>query len=345
MVVAAARTSIWLGLGCGRPMTLLCSSDVRQPWPMRPLVSSGFQAGVTDSFHLINTIRTSTTILTAEVRKVVRAGATDRVLEALYPLPTAASGQNLRAFSSQTSAAHDHSIATLWLFTVIGLYEVWAAELPIANSEANCQFPTRGYNALSTKAGVGAALDTLQTSASFTTIYGAALASDPRMIARARLDDALAVYRLFKECRNSLAHSGGLANDRVDQWGADVQARAADLLADAHGAVLPAPRFAVGDRVVIDFEQMRAFVALVLRIAFTIDAAILTSTTGEAEFSRRWAEKFGRDIMRVNRKALSRGRWIGIRLAEAALPLPPAEAEQADLIAYLISNKMIRDIP
>ena len=78
---------------------------------MRFLLSSGFQTGITESFHLINTVRTSTSILTTEVRKVVRAGADDRVLEALYPLPTGASGQNLRAFSNQTSTQHEYSLA------------------------------------------------------------------------------------------------------------------------------------------------------------------------------------------------------------------------------------------
>ena len=247
---------------------------------MRLLFSSGFQAGITDSFHLINTVRTSTSILTTEVRKVVKAGADDRVLEALYSLPSGASGQNLRAFSNQTNADHEHSLAALWLFTVIGLYEVWSAELPIANSEANFQFPTRGYNSISTKAGVGAALRALQPSPSFVTVYGMAVTADPRMISRARIDDAIAVYRLFKECRNSLAHAGGTANDRVEQWSKDAGARAADLLVDAQGISAPLPQFAQGDAVTVTFDQTRAFVSLLLRVVFTIDAAMLTQTSG-----------------------------------------------------------------
>jgi hypothetical protein len=309
---------------------------------MRLLLSSGFQTGITESFHLINTVRTSTSILTAEVRKVVRAEATDRVLEALYPLPPGASGQNLRAFSNQTSTHHDHSLAALWLFTVIGLYEVWAAELPIAGSEANCQFPSRGYNAISTKAGVGAVLSALQPSPSFTTVYGATVATDSRMIDHARLDDALAVYRLFKECRNSLAHAGGVASDRLEQWSIDVRARGADLLVDAQGARVQAPQFAKGDVASIGFDQMRAFVFLLLRVAFTIDAAVLISTIGETEFLLRWTDKYGKDAIRVSRKKLNRGSWVNARLADIAVPTPPI---QTDITAYLISNNMVRDIP
>lgn len=308
---------------------------------MRFLLSSGFQTGITESFHLINTVRTSTSILTTEVRKVVRAGADDRVLEALYPLPTGASGQNLRAFSNQTSTQHEYSLAALWLFTVIGLYEVWAAELPIADSEDNCQFPSIGYNAFSTKAGVGAVVSTLQPSPSFTTVYGAAIAADPRMIAHARLDDALAVYRLFKESRNSLAHAGGVASNRVERWSIDVHSRAADLLVDAQGNNI-APQFVQGDAVSIAFNQMRAFVALLLKIVFTIDAAILTSTIGEAEFLRRWTAKYGKDAIKVSRKKLNRGTWISVRFAELGLPVPPT---QTDIIAYLISNNLVRYIP
>lgn len=309
---------------------------------MRLLLSAGFQTGITESFHLINTVRTSTSILTTEVRKVVRAGADDRVLEALYPLPSGASGQNLRAFSNQTSTQHDHSLAALWLFTVIGLYEVWAAELPIAGSESNCQFPSRGYNAISTRAGVGAVINALQPSQAFTTVYGADVAADPRMINHARLDDALAIYRLFKECRNSLAHAGGIANSRAEQWSIDVQARATDLLVDAQGARVATPQFAQGDAVSIAFSQMRAFVSLLLRIVFTIDAAILTSTNGETAFLRRWTDKYGKDTMRVNRRKLNRGEWIRGHFAELGLPVP---AIQTDLIAYLINERLVRDIP
>ena len=307
---------------------------------MRLLLSSGFQAGITDSFHLINTVRTSTEILTAEVRKVVRAGADDRVLEALYPLPIGASGQNLRAFSNQTSSQHEHSLASLWLFTVIGLYEVWAAELPIVGAESNCQFPSRGYNALSTKAGVGAVLNALQPSPSFTTVYGATIAADLRIIRQPQLDDALAAYRLFKECRNSLAHEGGVASDRVERWSSDVHSHAASPLVDTQGNNI-APHFVQGERVSITFNQMRGFVALLLRIVFTIDAAILVSTIGEAKFLRRWTTKYGQNAVKVTRKKLNRGTWIPVRFAELGLPVP---STQIEIIAYLIGNDLLRYI-
>jgi hypothetical protein len=281
--------------------------------------------------------------MTGEVRKLVEAGADDRVLEARYTLPSGVTGQNLRAFSDQTDTDHERSLMALWLFTVVGLYEVWAAELPIDDSGQRCQFPTRGYNEFSRRnPGVGAIINGLQPSRPFTAIYGAAVAADDRMISRVRLDDALAVYRLFKECRNSLAHTGGAANDRVPLWGVDVQARATDLLVDRSGDKVAVPIFAEGAPVAITFEQMRAFVSLLFRVVFTIDAALLTSKIGEDEISRRWTGRYGQEPVRVDRRKLNRGNWIIARLAEIGAPEPPA---QADIIAHLVNNNLIRDTP
>jgi hypothetical protein len=162
------------------------------------------------------------------------------------------------------------------------------------------------------------------------------------MINHVRLDDALAVYRLFKECRNSLAHAGGAANDRVEQWSIDVQARATDLLVDASGNKVAAPIFTEGDTVAITFEQMRAFVSLLLRVVFTIDAAMLTSKIGETEISRRWTDQYGKEPVKVDRKKLNRENWINARFATIGAPVPLI---QADLIAHLINNKLIWDIP
>jgi hypothetical protein len=309
---------------------------------VRSLFSSGFQAGLTASFNLINTVRTSTSTLTTEVRKVVRAGADDRVLEALYSLPPGASGQNLRAFANQTNEQHEAALAGLWLFTVVGLYEVWSAELPVASSEVNCQFPTKGYNSISKKAGVGGLVGSLDSSPILFKIYGSTLSADPRTLDLGRLDDALAVYRLFKECRNSLAHEGGAATKRVEQWGTDVQARAADLIVDVQGSPVGAPQFTEGAPVQITFGQMRAFVSLLLRIVFTIDSAVLVSLIGEAEISRRWSKQFGSHPVGVTQKKLSRGAWIQARFAEIEVPVP---ASQSDLVKHLLSCSHIRLLP
>jgi len=210
---------------------------------VRTLFSAGFQTGVTDSFDLINTIRASTSSLTSEVRKVTAAGADDKVLEALYALPVGATGQNLRAFSRRSADQHEHSLAALWLFSVVGLYEVWAADLPIDDSERRCQFPTRGYVSWpQSVAGIGALLNALPASPQLSTVYAEDISADPRLIDRDRVDDALAIYRLLKECRNSLAHAGGAASKRAEQWSETVRMRATDLFVDGQGVPIAAHR-------------------------------------------------------------------------------------------------------
>jgi hypothetical protein len=72
-------------------------------------------------------VRVATAVLTGEVRRVVNAGADDKVLEGLYTMPEKTTGQNLRAFSAQTTSQHEHSIAALWRFSTIGL---WAEPVP-----------------------------------------------------------------------------------------------------------------------------------------------------------------------------------------------------------------------
>ena len=308
---------------------------------MRLLLSSGFQTGVTNSFHLINTVRTSTSILTTEVRKLVRAGANDPVLEALYELPPGASGQNLRVFSNQTSTQHEHSLAALWLFTVVGLYEVWTAELPIIDSETGCQFPSKGYNAISRKAGVRAVISALQSSFFLTTVYGAVVASDSRMMNPARLDDALAVHRVFKECRNSLAHAGGAANERVEQWSIDVHERAADLLVDAQGGKAGTTQI-YGRRRGIDHIRPDAGLRLP-----ALSGRFHNRRCDPDQYNRRSGnltaldQSLRQEAFQSSRRKLNRGNWINARFAEIGAPVPPTPVL---LIPYLISNNLVREI-
>ncbi len=303
------------------------------------MYSAGLQAAVTESFHLINTVRVATEHLTRDVRKVVNAGADDKVLEALYKMPIFATGQNLRAFTSRSSEDHERELASLWLFTVIGQFEVWADELPIPDSSDGCQFPSRGSSQLSVqRRGFHDVFGSLPPSAKMGAAFGASVARDPRNLGP-RIDDALALYRLYKECRNSLAHAGGKASQRVERWGAEVASRAGDLHVDHHGALLQPPSFAVGDSVKLSVEQVRCLVAVLFRIAETVESAILLSEIGEADFIQRWQSTHGPKPLKVESKKLRRSMWLLARCQEAGVATP---SDPRDVGHLLVEAHLVR---
>ena len=318
----------------------LCSKSQEGYITIQLLFTPDLQAGITDTFHLINTIRVSTNRLVQDVRNVVAAGATDKVIEALYEMPSSAGGQNLRAFSAQTSAQHEAALANLWLFIVIGHYEVWADDLPVPNSDTGCQFPTRGFTSLSTKPGIGDVFDLLPLSRDMSQAYGTSLDSEQRLLGT-RTNDAMTIYRLYKECRNSLAHSGGRASERVENWSNETAARAVDLHVDRDGNQIPLPYFRENDRMTISITQVRCLVSILFRLAVTIDAKILLSTIGASEITARWHAQFGVSRVNVEPRKLRSIRWLTARLQEAHIPIPN---NPQSLIDYLVSQALVREL-
>lgn len=307
---------------------------------MRMLFASDLHRGITESFHVINTLRVSTAVLTGVVQKEVGAGATDRVLEALHSVPDGVSGQNLRAFTSKPAHERDSLLAEIWLFNIFGRYEAWTDSLPLETSDRGCHFPSRGSGANSGSAGFNETFDGLTTVHSLSTAFASSIVHDYRYLG-SRIDDALIVYRLFKECRNSLTHSGGRAGERVEQWGVSASTCAADLYVGHGGILADLPILTKGDRVVLNLEQVRAFVALLTRIAFTIDTILLTSSIGHSEILYRWQKNLGSRPIPVRMATLRRGAWIGSRLQPLDIPVPD---QSSDLIPYLEESGLIKVI-
>jgi hypothetical protein len=308
---------------------------------MQLLFSPDLQAGITDTFHLINTVRVSTNHLVRDVRKVVAAGANDNVLEALYEMPRFATGQNLRAFTAQTSEQHEAALANLWLFTVIGHYEIWADDLPVPDSGTGCQFPTRSYTPLSSKnPGIGDVFYSLSPSDEMLQAYSTSLDSDGRLLGT-RADDAMTLYRLYKECRNGLAHTGGRASERVENWGREAAAKAIDLHVDRDGNQIPLPRFRENDQMAISITQVRCLVAILFRLASTIDAKILLSIIGADEITARWQAQFGATRVNVEKRKLRGVNWLTARLQEAHIPVT---SDPRSLTPFLVSRGLIREL-
>jgi hypothetical protein len=252
---------------------------------------------------------------------MVKAGANDHVLQALYEMPPGATGQNLRVFSMQTDDEHEHALAALWLFTIIGDYEVWADGLPVNGASRGCQFPSKGHTSLSKGPGYREVFSPLKPSPQMTQVYSATLTADPHHLGN-RTDDALMIYRLYKECRNSLAHSGGRAGAVVSDWGQEVRTRAQQLHVGQSGSLEPVPSFAKDDPVKLTFTQVRCLVSVLLRIVFTIDSYILMSGDGEKETIARWRRANGTSGVTVAKAKLNSNQWLADKLREIGVPVP-----------------------
>ncbi|MFE5671666.1 hypothetical protein ACFQ58_08655 [Agromyces sp. NPDC056523] len=316
--------------------------------------SRTFMRAITESFHLINTSRAGVELLSSQVARIVNAGADDRVIEALFPMPNGTTGQNLRAHTLRPQAEKDRDLAEMWLFVVFARYESWAESLEleygISNAKRGCQFPylangSPGFvEVFSVLTPDALMLDLYQTSVHVDRYW---LPSDSDVRA------ALLLYRYFKEVRNSLVHSDGRAHQRLADASNDAQGALKNLQASTTLRPAAVPVLSLGDPIVIDLPLVRDTIALLQRLVFTIDARILLSTIGLDEFLRRWRHAYGPQPVKVNAKKLERPAWFDANVSHAlAMPAPvvlgnpngatwPAASRRA-LVDYGVPNWLIR---
>lgn len=315
--------------------------------------SQTFMKAITESYHLVNTARAGLDLLAEQVRRIVDAGATDDVIEALYTMPNGATGQNLRAHALRTPEEKERDLAEMWLMTVFARYESWAESLTdeyhISNSKRGCQFPEQTSR---DRPGYIEVFSVLQPSQLMEDIYGDTIRADRFWIpSDTDAQHALRIYRYYKEIRNSLVHSNG----KVDEHLAIVSNEAYNSMAALQlsqplrsGSV---SILSIGDPIEINFQLVRNVIDLLHRLVFTIDARILTSTTGLDEFIRRWREKYGLKPVHVLPQKLTRPSWFSHQISDnLKMPYPifPGnnvqkwpESSRKALSAYCTSNWMI----
>lgn len=292
--------------------------------------SKFFHASLTNTFHLMNSLRVASDLLSTEVERVVGAGASDEVLRALYSPPMGASGQNIRQFAAAGAVAREHALAELWLFDLMGRYEFWSKSLPALDGVRGAQFPTKDYSPHSAKSGYGDIFGQLAVDPRMSAAFLPGIEADPNFLGE-RVDDALLIFRLYKECRNSLSHTGGLALPLAEVFGAEASSRAADLHVLPDGQHVPMPVFLEDEPVRISFQQIRCFSAILLRLVFTLDSHMLRSPWGHAEWTRRWEANFGiRQLVTTKKKF---PRWVSDYFARIGTPAPLVTDELRDLLS------------
>jgi hypothetical protein len=291
---------------------------------MRLLLRSSidFHEGVTETFHFVNTLRVAMEQLSVDVRKIVSAGADDRVLAALYSPPSGATGQNIRQFASKTNEEQSAELARVWLFTAIAHYEVWAEQLPVPHGARGAQFPSKSYTPRFNSSGYLGYSDSFSDLVSDSELSGAYAATFAAsgMHLSSRVEDALVLYRFYKEIRNSLTHQGGVPKQRLVDISQDAIANSSDLHAHVSGDAITLPLVQLGSPLVLTLEQVRCFVNLLLRLVYTLDSQIMVTQFGRQEIISRLQSRIGTKRLNIRERKMER--WIPSEFSAVSLPWP-----------------------
>ncbi|MCC4907753.1 hypothetical protein [Microbacterium sp. cx-59] len=287
--------------------------------------SQTFMRAITDSFHLVNTSRAGLELLSGQVSRVVTAGADDRVIEALFPMPDGTTGQNLRAHTLRDQAAKDRDLAEMWLFVAFARYETWAESLEVEYGIAGASRASQFAYAHQGAPGYGDVFPTMSIDRTMDAIYSQAVSADNLYLSSTPIvEAALQLFRFYKEVRNSFVHSNARANVRLATASVNAQAALVTLQGATTLRTGAVPILTVGDPVSVSLALVRDVIALLRRLVFTIDAHLLLSPIGVAEFERRWIQKYGSNPVNVSLSKLKRPAWFNAHVSHAlAMPSPP----------------------
>jgi hypothetical protein len=181
---------------------------------------------------------------------------------------------------------HERRIAKSMLFEACTMYEQWLEavcdEMGLPASRAKTiadqlQFPL-GHAPNGKVSDYQVALDyiKLHRSAFMESQFVPNLRGN-KLNCRHQLSDYIGAYRFFKECRNSLIHSGGLANGRIEAYHLGlVQAQTFPRIPYVrtfnHDFSLAASR--EGERIPLSVQDCKLFATIVQRVIVTLDAEL-----------------------------------------------------------------------
>lgn len=108
----------------------------------------------------------------------------------------------------------------------------------------------------------------------------------------ADIDSHLVAYRYFKECRNSLIHSDGIATQDVIDWhGKLVAEQTKKPLPFRHAFCLPTQT--LGAKIDLNLKDCILFATLVRRLICTLDASLSVASTSEKLLENRLKNLIG----------------------------------------------------
>jgi len=211
---------------------------------------------------------------------------------------------NLRpGFLARSWEQDQRELAHTFLVNLIALFEGWTVDVVskfphVAHPESirtQLQFPSRG-NYGRRFDGISEAMAKLSVRPSklMRTSFYPTLAGQPKYSGN-HLDELLAVFRYFKEIRNSRIHSGGICHPELEKSSQAIAPLTARSLGIRSLPQLPAYR--TGDATHLKFEEVLFVCDLVLRVVATIDAELSLTQEGEEDLASRWSEAHPRPIL------------------------------------------------
>ncbi|KXK11969.1 MAG: hypothetical protein UZ14_CFX002002549 [Chloroflexi bacterium OLB14] len=135
-----------------------------------------------------------------------------------------------------------------------------------------------------------------------------------------KLDNLLICYRYFKECRNSIIHRDGIADEKTEEAYRNFSliANPSDLGVKEVPIHFPIERY---KPVNISLRGVVGLSDIVLRIIATIDAELSRSTNAENEFVSRWKSNITKQIQ-LNKLADKRRKQIVGSVLSLGFPHP-----------------------
>jgi hypothetical protein len=188
--------------------------------------------------------------------------------------------------------------ANFLLINIFAIYESYLkkilSDLTMAgnNLEKKLQFPT-SIDANWNKKGIWGAIDEITANESQMLKRGfyQRLLSHKKN-AKNNLDNLMRCYRYFKECRNSLAHNGGIATKRLEEACTEFSTVATTTALGVKE--VPLHQSATeGDPVHLNIRGVVGFCGIILNIIVTLDAEFSRSHSSEIVFENYWKNKHG----------------------------------------------------
>jgi hypothetical protein len=226
------------------------------------------------------------------------------------------------------------------LIQTCAVYESWLSVVPavvgLPALESRLQFPTDHKGKGGAKRGVGVGLDDINASESalLRDNFYASLIKN-RKNRRNELEALLKCYRFFKECRNAVAHRGGIANTLTVEAYNELSPLDAKALGVTEKPVTIKP--VDGKPVQLELRGVVGLGDVVMRLVTTLDAELARSQGAEDEFSEQWLAAHGR---KYSLKSDAPGRNAQVLRLVRKLGLPePTKPEE--IAAFLKKKRLV----
>ncbi len=244
--------------------------------------------------------------------------------------------------------AHEQEFGKWILLEACALYEGWAEKVcsdifPAAQADRhakNLQFPT-GTNKVGNPTGFSLAIGEANASTSpLMVVEFFPVLKASKLNRWSTIEEHLIAYRFFKECRNSIIHSDGVADQAL------VDARA--LLADAQeGPSQPfrhtfaLPPLTIGLAIELNIKDCILFATVVRLLICTFDAALSVSRASEGVLEKRLRSIVAKNGIFANLPGDSVKREQRIRRLIAAARIP-APVNPANVTQWMTQKGIVR---